>query len=168
MRELIATAALLLIAPAWASAQNTDHQYRGDGYLFVGEGTYPVGPALYGVSYAGGGGEVLLLKGLGVDSEVGVMGRPGVWGEGFFSVDPSYHFLRASSKSKLVPFLEAGYTRTFANNVAPVGPLFNFGGGIHYWAFKRVGWRLEFRDYVHHVRSVTTHYPGLRIALAFR
>jgi hypothetical protein len=169
MKELIATAALLLIAPAWASAQDAGHQYRGEGYLFIGEGTYPENSETYGVSYVGGGGEVRLFKGLGVESELGVMGRPGVWGEGLFSVDPSYQFLRASSKSKLVPFVEAGYTRTFANNVNfPLGNLFNFAGGIHYWAFKRLGLRLEFRDYVQHTPWVTTHYPALRIALALR
>jgi len=169
MKKLVVTAALLLLVQSLASAQGADHQYRGEGYLFIGEGTYPENGGLYGVSYAGGGGELRLLKGLGVESELGVMGRPGVWGEGLFSVDPSYHFPRASSKSKLVPFVEAGYTRTFDNNDNfPVGNLFNFGGGIHYWPFKRWGMRLEFRDYVEHNPWATTHYPALRIALALR
>jgi hypothetical protein len=168
MKTLIVVIALSL-APALAPAQGADHQYRGEGYLFIGEGTYPENGGLYGVSYAGGGGELRLLKGLGVESELGVMGRPGVWGEGLSSVDPSYQFLRTSSKPKLVPFVEAGYTRTFANNDNfPLGSLFNFGGGIHYWPFKRWGMRLEFRDYVAHGGFVTNHYPALRIALALR
>ena len=169
MKKLVVTAAFLLIAPALTLAQDAGHQYRGEGYLFIGEGTYPENGGLYGVSYAGGGGELRLLKGLGVESEVGVMGRLRVWGEGLFSVDPTYHFLRASSKSKLVPFVEAGYTRTFDNNDNfPMGSLLNFGGGIHYWPFKRWGMRLEFRDYVEHNPWATTHYPALRIALALR
>jgi len=168
MKELIATAALLLIAPALTSAQDAGHQYRGEGYLFIGEGTYPANPGLYGVSHVGGGGGVLLFKGLSLESELGAMGRPGD-GVGLFSVDPSYSLLPSRSKSKVVPFVEAGYTRAFGNWAFTYSEnLFNFGGGIHYWPFKRWGMRLEFRDYVDHGGFVTNHYPALRIALALR
>jgi hypothetical protein len=168
MKELIATAALLLITPALTSAQDAGHQYRGEGYLFIGEGTYSAHPGLFGVSHVGGGGGVLLFKGLSLESELGAMGRPGD-GVGLFSVDPSYRLLPSRSKSKVIPFVEGGYTRAFGNwGFTYSENLFNFGGGIHYWPFKRWGMRLELRDYVDHGGLVTNHYPALRIALALR
>jgi hypothetical protein len=168
MKKLVVTGALLLIAQALTLAQGADHQYRGEGYLFIGEGTYPTHPGLLGVGHVGGGGGVLLFKGLGVESELGAMGRPGD-GVGLFSVDPSYRLLPSRSKSKVVPFVEGGYTRAFGNwGFTYSENLFNFGGGIHYWPFKRVGMRLEGRDYVDHGWFVSNHYPALRIALALR
>ncbi|MBZ5560940.1 MAG: porin family protein [Acidobacteriia bacterium] len=172
MKKLIATLALLLMAPAWVSAQGADPRYRGQEYIFIGEGSFRSSDGgLHGITHVGGGGEVLLVKGFGVGAELGAMGRPG-YGVGVFSMDPSYHFRRASSKTKLSPFVEGGYTRTFGQSDFP-DIHFNFGGGIHYWAFKRVGLRLEFRDHVHHVSPIfasghTYHYWGLRIGLAFR
>jgi hypothetical protein len=168
MNKLIATVDLLLMVPMLVSAQNTDPRYRVQGYVFIGQGTYSENPALYGVGHVGGGGDVLLFKALGVESELGVMGRPGD-GVGLFSIDPSYRLLPSSSKSKVVPFVEGGYTRAFGNRYFTYSEnLLNFGGGIHYWPFKRVGLRLEFRDYVDHGYVVTRHYPALRIGLALR
>ncbi len=170
MKKLMATAALLLVVPMFASAQNTEHKYHGEGYVFIGLGSGTDNPAF---EHVGGGGEVLLLKGLGVSGELGAMGRPGE-GVGVFSIDPSYHFLHAFSNSKIVPFVEGGYTRTFGNSgFTLTDNLFNFGGGIHYWVFNRVGMRLEFRDYVAHVSlplggGRTDQYWGLRIGLAIR
>jgi hypothetical protein len=168
MKNLITTTGLLLIVPALVSAQGINPRYRFDGYVFIGQGTYPEDSALYGVGHVGGGGGVLLFKGLSVESELGAMGRPGD-GVGLFSVDPSYRLLPPASKSKVVPFVEAGYTRAFGNRYFTYSEnLFNFGGGIHYWPFKRWGMRLEVRDYVDHGPWVTDHYPVLRIALALR
>jgi len=168
MKKLITTAGLLFMVSALPSAQGIDSRYRPEGYVFIGQGTYPENSALYGVGHVGGGGGVLLFKGLSVESELGAMGRPG-WGVGLFSVDPSFRLLPSASKSKVVPFVDAGYTRALDNNNFTFSDnLFNFGGGIHYWPFKRVGMRLEVRDYVDHDRVVTNHYPVLRIALALR
>ena len=46
--------------------------------------------------------------------------------------------------------------------------LVNFGGGIDSWAFKRLGLRLDLRDYVDHRRLETFHYPALRLGLVLR
>ena len=168
MKKLIVTGALLLLAPALAPAQVAGHQYRVEGYLFIGQGTYPTYPGLLGIGHVGGGGGVLLFKGLSVESEAGAMGRPG-YGVGLFSVDASYRLLPSRSKSKVVPFVEGGYTRAFGNwGFTYSENLFNFGGGIHYWPFKRVGMRLEVRDYVDHAPWGLDHYPALRIAFALR
>jgi hypothetical protein len=168
MKTLIAAAALMFMAPGLASAQEVGHQYRCQVYAFIGQGTYSDDYGLQRIDHVGGGGEVRLFKGLGVGSELGAMGRPGD-GVGLFSIDPSYHFRPSSNKSKLVPFVDAGYTRTFGNRYFTYSQnLFNFGGGIYYWPFKRVGLRADFRDYVDHGRLVTTHYPAFRISLALR
>lgn len=172
MKKLIATAALLLAGPMLASAQNADPKYRGQGYIFLGVGSGTDNPRF---EHVGGGGEVLLFRGIGVGGELGAMGTPGE-GEGVLSVGPSYHFLHAFHKSKIDPFVQGGYTGTFAGDV-PIeggrGILFNFGGGMNYWFFKRLGLRLEFRDYVHHTSfypsgGATDQYWGVRIGLTVR
>jgi hypothetical protein len=154
------------MVPCALSAQNAEPQPRGEGYLFLGVGS---GTGLPRFEHVGGGGEVLLFRGLGVGGELGAMGRPGD-GVGLFSIDPSYHFLHAHGKSKLVPFIEGGYTRAFGNKGSPYPNIFNFGGGVHYWVFKRVGLRLEFRDYVaqHSFFAGTDQYWGFRVGLALR
>jgi hypothetical protein len=168
VKRLIVTAALLFMASAMASAQDVGRQYREQVYAFIGQGTYSYDSGLYRIDHVGGGGEVRLFKELGVGSELGAMGTLGN-GVGLFSIDPSYHFRPSSNKSKLVPFVDAGYTRTFGNRYFTNSQnLFNFGGGIYYWPFKRVGLRADFRDYVDHSRLVTNHYPAFRIGLALR
>jgi hypothetical protein len=167
MKGLILAVALLLAVRALALAQDAGQRYRGEGYVFIGDGLYPEYPGHLGIGHVGGGGEVNLAKGFSVGSELCAIGRPGN-GAGLFSIDASYRLLSSSSKSKLVPFVDAGYTRSFDNYAFIRDNLFNFGGGIHYWPFKRVGLRLDFRDYVNHSPYVTSHFPALRIGLAVR
>jgi hypothetical protein len=125
-------------------------------------------PAHYGIFDTGGGADFRVLKRLGVDSELEVMGRPGD-GLGLFSVGPSYHFLGAPHKSKLEPFIDGGYTRTFAGSPGSQN-LFNFGGGINYWFFKRAALRVDFRDYFNYNgrTGLTASYPAIRIGLVLR
>jgi len=172
MKKLMATPALLFMVPMLALAQNADPKYRGQGYIFLGVGSGTDNPSF---EHVGGGGEVLLFRGIGVGGEPGAMGRPGE-GEGVISVGPSYHFLHATHKSKIDPFVQGGYTGTFAG-ADPIeggnGILFNFGGGMNYWLFKRVGLRLDFRDYVHHrsffpTGGETQQYWGFRIGMTVR
>jgi hypothetical protein len=72
VKRLIATAVLLLMALAMASAQNEDTPYRGQGYFFVGLGpgtsSYLQSPLIV---HGGGGGEGFLYKGLGLGAEAG-------------------------------------------------------------------------------------------------
>jgi len=160
--------AFFIMVPAMVSAQNVDSQLRVQGYVFLGVGSG--GDLTPPTKYAGSGGEVLLYRGLGVGGELEVMGSHDE-GAGLYSIDSSYHFFRAHGKSKLVPFIEGGYTRAFGNyGVTSSQDLFNFGGGIHYWVFKHVGLRLEFRDFVaqRSFFGVTDHYWGFRVGLALR
>lgn len=172
MKAIVATVVLLFVVPKFASAQNAEPKYRGQGYIFLGVGSGTVTPRF---EHVGGGGEVLLFRGIGVGGELGAMGWPAE-GEGVISVGPSYHFLHAFHKSKIDPFVQVGYTGTFAGDTPIAGGngiLFNFGGGMNYWFFKKVGLRLEFRDYVHHISffpagGITDQYWGVRIGLTVR
>jgi hypothetical protein len=175
MQKLSAALACLLLIPGSASPQAGDQQFRAQGYIFIGEGSFrSEDGGLHGITHVGGGGEVRLVKGFDVGGELGAMGWVGEGG-GVLSIDSSYHFLRSRGTSRVVPFLAGGYTRTIAGDY-PLGRrsnLINFGGGINYWALKRVGLRLEFRDHFHHASPFfgaanTDHFWGLRLGLAFR
>lgn len=168
MKKTIVLATLLFLAPRRTQAQQPSAPARGEAYLFIGQGVYTVDSAHYGIGHVGGGGDVRLFEGLGISSELGAMGRAGD-GVGLFSLGPSFHFLRASNKSKLIPFVHAGYARPFGSNEFTYShSLFYFGGGFNYWVFRRVGLRLDFQDYVDHGRVVTAHYPAIRIGLVVR
>jgi hypothetical protein len=164
MKSLIAVALLIFMAPVVGSAQsahNSAVQDRAQGYLFFSDVH-----AHYGIFHVGGGADFRVFKGLGINSEVGVMGRLAD-GEGLFSIGPSYPFMGAR-KSKLEPFVDGGYTRTFAGS--PGSQNLFFGGGINYWFFKRVGLRVDFRDYVNHYGRIglTASSPEIRIGIVLR
>ena len=74
MKGLILAVALLLAVPALALAQNTGSQYRGEGYVFIGD-SLPEYPGHLGMGHVGGGGEVNLAKGFSVGSELCAIGH---------------------------------------------------------------------------------------------
>lgn len=174
MKKLIATTALLLIIPMIAGAQNQDHRHWGQGYAFIGEGADTSDSSPYGFLHLGGGAELRLIKGWAVGAEIGRMSYnpPTVGSWGVFSLDPSYHFLRRSPKSKAVPFVEAGYARNFRvvpGAFPPAANLFNFGVGFNYWAARRAAFRLEFRGYLlPGALGHTGSFWELRFGLGFR
>lgn len=169
MKRCFVVFLLALTAPALAPGQNAGPGSRANGYIFIGQGYYSVYGAQFGIGHVGGGGQYTFYKNLGVDAELGAMGRAAE-GVGLFSVDPFYRFASASRHTKLVPFVTAGYTRAFEGaGFTRSNNLFNFGGGAEYWAFKRVGLRIDFRDYVDQNRiSAYSHYPAIRVGLLFR
>ena len=150
MRQIIAKAALLLMLPALATAQNTDHRPRGLAYVFVGAGTHQMGLT------AGFGGEGYVYRGLGMGLEVGTAGvgtaangNPNWIGLG--AADASYHFFPKKLLGRAAPFVAGGYTNLFGQDVflqypGPRSPGnfvhgFNIGGGIDLFASKHAGWR---------------------------
>jgi hypothetical protein len=135
MKELIATAGLLLVVPMLASAQNADHQYRGQGYLFVGQATNDV------TITAGFGGDGFVYKGLGLGAEVGYAAHDN--GRGIGSANVSYHFLHTANH-KVEPFVTGGYSLFFGDGVANG---FNLGGGVNIWSSKCAALRLEVRGH---------------------
>jgi hypothetical protein len=149
MKKLIATAGLLLVVPMLASAQNADHQYNGQGYLFFAEGA--TGPATF---HFGGGGEGFVYKGLGLGAE---LEHSAGWSSGtslgtwIGSADVSYHFGASTKNRKLEPFVTGGYTFFFIRGISPSTDFANggnFGCGVNIWLKKHAALRLEIRDSV--------------------
>jgi hypothetical protein len=159
VRKVALAFTLLFLLPAFALAQSTENR-RGWGYGFFGIGGATAGNST--IYQAGGGGEVLLYKGLGVGAEGGAIGTSGS-GAGTFSVNGAYHFLNSKSSQKLVPFVTSGYTFLAPSDETN---LFNFGGGVNYWAGEHVGLRVEVRDHV--FPNGNEHLFNVRVGITFR
>ena len=161
MRKIIVAVALLMAVQGVALAQ-TSADRRAWGYVFGGAGGAS-GSGSTALFQVGGGGEGLFYKGLGMGAEVSYVApfREGGDGLGIFSTDIVYHFNRSS---KLVPFVNGGYSLGFRNRARSHGG--NFGGGVQYWMKDHVGLRLEFRD--HGFSSDSPHLYEFRVGLSFR
>ena len=181
MKKHIATLALLLMMPALGLAQDADHSYRGQGYVFFGLGTATgISSPLF--EHVGGGGEGFLYKGLGFGAEAEyatwgytISRGPGV---GTFhdkawigSADFSYHFGRHAARGGVDPFLLGGVsvvgpTQKGGGRGAPAG---NFGGGANWWLAKHEALRFEFRDVVGGSAFwAYDHVLSFRIGVTFR
>jgi hypothetical protein len=172
VKRLIATATLLLIVPVSAAAQEADHQYRGQGYLFFAWGTGTPAYVHELILHVGGGGEGFLYKGLGFGAEAGYAN----WGRGYAnaaisSADFSYHFGRHARRGRLDPFVLGG-----ASFLGPMqvgggrgSPAGNYGGGANLWIADHAALRLEFRDVVGATQFWNyTHYLSWRVGMTFR
>ncbi len=137
MKKLTATAALLLVVSISASAQNADHQYRGQGYFFFAPTTNDASIT------TGFGGDAFVYRGLGLGAELAYANHDN--GRGVGSANVSYHFLH-SAKYKVEPFVTGGFSLYFGDGL---GPGFNLGGGVSVWMSKRAALRFEVRDHEH-------------------
>jgi hypothetical protein len=157
MKELVATVALLLYVPLLALAQNADHSYHGEGYLFYGEGASNT-PA----SQWGGGGEWLVIKGLGLGGELEYStqfsnGVP-MW---IGSTNVSYHYGPTPKSSKVEVFVTGGYTFfSVPGTDLPHANGGNFGAGLNAWLTKHAALRLEIRDIIGGRSSSVEYEPG--------
>jgi hypothetical protein len=176
MKELTAAAVLLLVVPALASAQNTNHQYRGQGYVFFGLGTSMGYPFSYpAVRQLGFGGEGFLFKGLGLGAEVGYAWWGGYDDAYVGSVDVSYHFRRGSPRRGADPFVLGGFTLYAPTSHGERGTAAgNFGGGVNLWVKEHAALRLEVRDHVNGNSGFGppfgpgNHYLSFRVGMTFR
>jgi hypothetical protein len=179
MKELIATLALLLVAPAAVSAQNPDQKSLGLGYVFIGAGTRQMGPN------TGFGGEYIGKSGVGVGAELATAG----WNTstngnlnwiGLGSANFSYHFFLKNMRNHAVPFVSGGYTIFFGQDTDTPGGNktdgFNLGGGVDLFASKHIGERFDVRYNAHGGRILWASFPNLsqfsfvafRIGVTFR
>jgi hypothetical protein len=126
--------------------------FGGIGGVSRGEGAF---------FHVGGGGEALVVGGLGVGAELGYFAptsQPGD-GLGILSVNPSYHF---KNSSRAVPFVTGGFSLAFRGGSSGGG---NFGGGVQYWFSDRAALRVEFRDHI--FSSDSPHFYSVRVGLSF-
>ena len=197
MKKLIARAALLLLVPMLASAQDADHQYHGEGYWFFagersGTASFQSGSSTTSLRSGsvsnspqfGGGGEGFVYKGLGLGGEL--LRSTQSW-EGstldtwIGSVNVSYHTRPSTKNRRLEPFVTGGYTFFYVSNITlPHANGGNFGVGVNIWLMRHTALRLEIRDDVG-VRSLSAefepegtyylrsqHLVGFRIGVTFR
>ena len=171
MKKLIAAAVLLLMVPTLASAQNAEHPYRGQGYLFFGFGTGT------GVSYhplveqVGFGGEGFLYKGLGVGAEAAYASWGGYYNTAWIgSGDVSYHFGRHAATFRVDPFVLGGVSIVGPTQVGGGrgSPASNFGGGANVWLAKHAALRFEFRDVAGASFWSFDHVISFRVGMTFR
>ncbi len=166
-RVLVTITATALFT-AYADAQNrapaatphSDHRFQG--YLFISPGTYVGYSESRATIHVGGGAEALLYGGIGMGTEVGVLGAIG--GSdilGLLSIDGSYHFSR---RQKVSPFLTGGYSLVGGNGRRN---LVNYGGGVNWWFRENRGIRLEFRDHIYADGS-RRHLLSYRLGFTFR
>jgi hypothetical protein len=179
MKKLITAAALLLMVPTLALAQNTDHQSRGLGYLFVGSATNQMSMT------AGFGGEGYVYKGLGIGVDLETAG----WNKsnngnpnwiGLGSADLSYHLFAKKAKGYAAPFVTGGYSLFFGQDTdsgtGSIAHGLNVGGGIDLFASKHLGVRFDVRYYGHGDHILWASFPNVaqlslvsfRIGLTFR
>lgn len=155
---------LSVVVTAQTASSKTNKNSDSYGYIFAAPGGTSGGGG--GTLHIGGGGEGVFKNGAGIGAEVGYIAPFEHFGDGLglFSVNGSYHFLKASTSGKVVPFVTGGYTGFFRSGYANG---VNFGGGVNYWFKPRVGLRVEFRDNVF-VQDGSAHFLNVRVGLTFR
>ncbi|MGH9352249.1 MAG: hypothetical protein ACRD2G_08830, partial [Terriglobia bacterium] len=150
--SLVLLISLLFGLAQLATAQTRGHRYLGEAYAFYGRRN-----STPGTSIAGVGGDVFIHWGLAVGGEVGTtIGNPDDRIT-IVSADVSYHFFCCRASQRVEPFVGGGfsdlagdinthgYTYPFSPGQDRSGP--NFSQGLIVWATKRVGLRLEIREY---------------------
>ena len=152
-------AILLWMAAAAAMAQ------RSSGYVFFAPGGVTANGYTSGTFQAGGGGDAIFWKGLGVNVELGALWphEQVLYAVGMLSPGGVY-YLRRGKDHRVDPFVNGGYTLMFRGGAQS---LFYAGGGVNIWASRKIGVRLEFRDHVT-TDGQADHYWGFRIGAAFR
>lgn len=171
MKRILWALLLVLLLPALAAAQ-TSERPQGQAYVYFAPGVEGGGEGLrdgtmrIGTAQIGGGGEFLIVKGLGLGLDLGYLASWENFSAGLAVISPnvSYHFLPRQGKGKVVPFVTAGYTHFF--QAGGQGGA-NVGAGMHYWFRDHVGLRFEVRDSMM-LGGVTVHEAGFRIGLALR
>ena len=134
-------AALLLAAVPVVLAQSSS------GYIFFAPGGLTCCGHTETILDAGAGVDAHLTHGLGANIELSAL-----WPKdypsgvvGLLSLGPSYR-IPIRHETRVEPFVAGGYSLLFRGGHANLGYL---GGGMNYWTWKKVGFRMEFRDHIH-------------------
>jgi hypothetical protein len=161
MRKLFVLILLTVSLPVAALAQSPSER-RAWGYAFAGIGGN-TGFNSGARFTAGGGGEALFYRGLGIGGELGYLSSNNEFGNGIGigSANLAYHF---NHNGKVAPFVTGGASVGFAGGGSIGGG--NVGGGIQYWPKEHVGMRFEVRDHV--FSSDSPHFITFRVGVTFR
>jgi hypothetical protein len=155
--EMKVRIAILLLAAATAGAAQSS-----SGYVFFAPGGQTMFGSTMTMLNAGGGVDAHITHGLGANVELSAL-WPADYPSGvvgLVSAGPTYRIpLR---HERIEPFVAGGYSLMFRGGHANLGYL---GGGVNYWAWKKVGFRLEFRD---HIRQGPVNFWLFRFGVAFR
>jgi hypothetical protein len=164
MGNTILAVCIIVLLPTLILAKETDQPLAGCGYAFFAPGAAIGQGASTSLMHFGAGAEGNLYKGLGLAAEIGYLTpfRDMGLGVGVFSVDGFYRFSKSGSRAE--PFVVGGYSLLFRNGV---GNGINLGGGIDYWFMKKLGVRVEFRDYFN-PNYLNDHIIQGRIGVTFR
>jgi hypothetical protein len=157
MRSQSFVVALLWLAIFFGGIANAQ---SSNGYVVGGAGSYS-GKL---ISQAAVGGEKVFGKGFGAGGELGFVA--GHTSFGFVSLNAYYHFAHNGTAQKVDPFLTVGFTPAFELFTGARGA--NLGFGLHYWFFRHLGVRAEFRDIVIPSASPGANFWGFRGGIAFR
>jgi hypothetical protein len=178
-RAVVAAGALLIVFSSGGLAQTNTH-HCCEGYVFYGRRT-----TTPGTNALGGGGTLLVFKGLGLSGDVGkTLGNPDdqitmVTG------DLSYHLSCCRPSQKFEPFAGLGLGLLFGqintHGIAYPGAGgddrggLSLGGGLVIWPTRRVGARFEFKHISTYCNygPICNDLPGngvveSRIAITFR
>jgi hypothetical protein len=164
MRYLALAFCIATIGPRLALGGEPAEPSSGQGYVFAAPGAAVDGTGAVAMIQFGGGADGNVYKGLGVGAELGFLGPMEYLGQGvgLLSVNGLYTF--KTRNPRLAPFVTGGYSLAFRVGVANG---LNFGAGTHYWFSRRVGLRVEVRDYIS-PSYLEAHLLQARIGLAFR
>ncbi len=163
--KIIGLAAVTLVLAASLPAQE-DERYRALAYGYFGGGS--ISSTAIGMMQTGLGAEARLYKGLGVGAEIGYLTptRDTADGVGMFSANALYHFAGGVRSRKVDPFVSGGVSAAFRFGGGV--QLWNAGGGVDYWFARRVGVRVEFRDYFRKTSWNDGQVWGIRGGVVFR
>ncbi len=167
LRNLGILGLLFLLPAGKCTAQVRGDEYHGHGYAYVAPGGFTAGGSTNAALGLGVGGEAMLYKGLAAGADIGWQGPTQSFrnGIGLASFNGAYHFVSSQNERRLVPFVTAGYTRSFANQSG--ANLANYGAGIQYWFKENWAFRFEARDHIN-TSGPAAHVWQVRLAVVFR
>jgi len=169
MKRIVIAVLFIVCMSSIAAAQTTS------GFAFFAPGQLRGGGGSATFLHFGGGAKYITSSRVGFGGELGLLGPKQNFSDlygGEFSAN-AYYVLRTKT-DRLLPFLTAGYTRTFGHESG--ANMFNFGFGVDYWFKERMGGFVEFRDHVRRVETGTAAFSQkitfnlweIRLGLTFK